>query len=105
MTKETKKEIVIDSNIRFRVSVFRSNKAVYAQIIDDNTGYTVSSASSLKNNEKKTPSEVAMVVGETLGKDAVEKGIEKVVFDRGVYRYHGRVKVLAEGLRKAGLKF
>ena len=105
MTKETKKEIKVDSNIRFRVSIFRSNKAIYAQVIDDNNGVTIASASSLKNKEKKTPSEIATLVGETLGKDAAEKNIKKIVFDRGVYRYHGRVKALAEGLRKAGLEF
>ena len=59
----------------------------------------------MKIKEKKTPSEIASHVGETLGKDALAKKIDKVVFDRGAYRYHGRVKALAEGMRKAGLKF
>lgn len=114
MTKEIKKaesrtetsgKYKIDSNIRYRVSVFRSNKAIYAQIIDDNTGTTIASASSLTIKEKKTPCEIATLVGETLGKDAVGKKINKIAFDRGKYRYHGRVKALAEGLRKAGLDF
>jgi len=105
MTKETKKITKIDSNIRYRVSVLRSNKAIYAQIIDDLQGTTIASASSLKIDEKKNPSEMATFVGETLGKDALKKNIVKVTFDRGAYRYHGRVKALAEGLRKAGLEF
>ena len=105
MTKETKKIIKIDSNIRYRVSVLRSNKAIYAQIIDDRAGSTVASASSLTVKEKKNPSEMAMLVGETLGKEALGKKIVKITFDRGSYRYHGRVKALAEGLRKAGLIF
>lgn len=106
MTKETiKKEIKIDHDTRYRVSAFRSNKFIYAQIIDDKSGNTIDSASSLGVKEKKTPCEIAVMVGETLGKSALDKGIKKIVFDRGSYRYHGRVKALAEGLRKAGLNF
>lgn len=105
MTKETTKKIKIDLNTRFRVSVCRSNKSIYAQIIDDISGTTIASASSLKIKEENTPSKMATLVGEKLGKDAKEKGIDKITFDRGAYRYHGRVKALAEGLRSAGLKF
>jgi len=105
MKNETKKIIKIDPDTRYRVSVFRSNKTIYAQIIDDKQGITIANASSLKIKDKKTPSEIASLVGETLGKDAIEKKIDKVTYDRGKYRYHGRVKALAEGLRKAGLNF
>jgi len=106
MTEKTIKKIVkIDPNTRYRVSVFRSNNGMSAQIIDDAEGMTILSASSIKMKEKKTPSEIATLVGETLGKEALAMKIEMIVFDRGKYRYHGRVKALAEGLRKAGLKF
>ena len=105
MKNETKTITKIDPNTRYRVSVFRSNKGMSAQIIDDSKGITIESASSLKIKEKKTPSEIATLIGENLGKDALARKIDKVVFDRGKYRYHGRVKALAEGLRKAGLTF
>ena len=105
MQKETKSNIKIDSNIRYRVSVFRSNKAIYADIIDDKIGKTIASASSLKIKEKKTPIEKATIVGESLGKSANTLNVNKISFDRGKYRYHGRVKALTEGMRKAGLEF
>jgi len=105
MKNEIKKIVKIDSNTRYRVSIFRSNKTMSAQIIDDATGNTITSASSLKIKDKKNPSEIATIVGETLGKEALALKIEKIVFDRGKYRYHGRVKAIAEGLRKAGLIF
>lgn len=90
-----------------RLNVFRSAKNIYAQIIDDEKGVTLAAASSLDkeftgNGGNK---EAASKVGETIAKRAAEKGIEKVVFDRGGYLYHGRVKELAEGARKGGLKF
>lgn len=105
MTKETKKEIKIDSDTRYRVSIFRSNNDIYAQIIDDAAGVTLVSASSKEIKEKKTPVESAIIVGESLAKKASSIKIVKVYFDRGRYQYHGRVKALAEGLRKGGLNF
>jgi len=105
MTKETKNAIKVDTNTRYRLSIFRSNKAIYAQIVDDKSGVTIGSASSLKIKEKKSASEKAVLVGETLAKLAGELKIKKITYDRGPYRYHGQVKALAEGMRKAGLDF
>lgn len=95
---------------RPRLSVFRSLKHIYAQIIDDKRGHTLASASSievLKNlKEKKLKKkEIAYEVGKLLAKKAKKIGIKKIVFDRGPYKYHGRVKALAEGARKEGLEF
>jgi large subunit ribosomal protein L18 len=89
---------------RPRLSVFRSNKQIYAQIINDLTGNTLVSASSL-GMEAMPKKEQAAKVGELLGKKAVEAGITQVVFDRNGYLYHGRVKELADGARNGGLKF
>ncbi len=89
---------------RPRLSVFRSNKRIYAQIIDDSEGKTVVSASSHKVKAKKK-AEAAEKVGELIAKEAKKAGIEKVIFDKGPYNYHGRVKALAEAARKGGLKF
>lgn len=89
---------------RPRLSVFRSNKQIYAQVIDDTTGRTLVSASSLKITEG-TKKEVATQVGVAVAKAAQEAGISQVVFDRNGYLYHGRVRELAEGARSAGLKF
>ena len=88
-----------------RLSVFRSNKYIYAQIVDDQKGKTLVAA-----NEKETKNEgnktlKANALGKALAKKAKEKKINKVVFDRGSYRYHGRVKAFAEGAREGGLKF
>lgn len=93
-----------------RFNVFRSNSNIYVQIIDDDKRVTLVSASSLdpdvKNNVKSTGNkEAAHKVGELAAKRALEKGIEEVVFDRGGYIYHGRVKEVAEAAREAGLKF
>lgn len=91
---------------RPRLSVFRSAKNIYAQIINDATGTTLVSASSVeKDFGLGGNKEAAEKVGELIGKRALEKGIEAVVFDRGGYLYHGRVQKLAEGARKSGLKF
>jgi len=102
---------------RPRVSVFRSHKHIYAQIINDVEGHTLVALSSLspevrtKVEELKSKGEikgkvdVARLVGRMLAEKAKEKGITKVVFDRGGYKYHGRVKALAEGLREGGLEF
>lgn len=89
---------------RPRLSVFRSNKAIYAQLIDDDKGITLVSAREKKLG-KKTKIERAQEVGKILAERALKKKIKTVVFDRGQYRYHGRVKALAESARKGGLKF
>ena len=89
-----------------RLSVFRSNKEIYAQLIDDVNGVTLLAASSReKEIEKGTNVEVATAVGKLVAEKALKAGIEKVTFDRGGYLYHGRIKSLAEGARAAGLKF
>lgn len=90
---------------RPRLAVFRSNKHIYAQIIDDTIGHTLVAASTLEINEPGTKTERSYKCGELLAKRALEKGIEKVAFDRNGYKYHGRVKALAEGARAGGLKF
>jgi large subunit ribosomal protein L18 len=92
---------------RPRLCVFRSNKHTYAQLIDDEKGHTIVSASDLelKGVEKMTKVQKAKEVGKLIAKKAKEKNIEKIVFDRAGYKYHGRVKALAEGAREGGLKF
>ncbi|MEC1424396.1 50S ribosomal protein L18 [Bacillus subtilis] len=93
---------------RPRLNVFRSNKHIYAQIIDDVNGVTLASASTLDkdlNVESTGDTSAANKVGELVAKRAAEKGISDVVFDRGGYLYHGRVKALADAAREAGLKF
>ena len=89
---------------RPRMSVFRSNKAIYVQLIDDLAGTTLCSASS-KGIAEGTKVEIAAKVGEAVAKKALEMGITEVVFDRNGYLFHGRVKSLADAARKAGLKF
>ncbi len=88
-----------------RVSVFRSNKAIYAQIIDDNAGHTLVAASSGDLKEGGNAVSHSKEVGLKLAEKAKAAGIEKVVFDRSGYKYHGRIKALAEGAREGGLKF
>ena len=88
-----------------RLTVFRSNKEIYAQVIDDLSGKTLAAASSLKLTEKITKKEEAAKVGELVAKQAQDAGITAVVFDRNGYLYHGRVKELAEAARKGGLNF
>jgi len=91
-----------------RLSVFRSNTDIYAQIIDDVNGVTLAAASSKEKSiagQKLTKSEKSKLVGETIAKKAVELGLSEVIFDRGGYLYHGRVKNVADGAREAGLKF
>lgn len=88
-----------------RLTVFRSNKQIYAQVVDDLTGRTLASASSLKIEEKLPKKEIASKVGEIIAQNAREAGIEKVAFDRNGYLYHGRIKELADAARKGGLKF
>ncbi len=90
-----------------RLSVFKSNKEIYAQLIDDNEGKTLASISSRDKsvNAKGTKVEVAAEVGKALAEKAKSAGIETVVFDRNGFVYHGRVKALADGAREGGLKF
>ncbi|MBR5392925.1 MAG: 50S ribosomal protein L18 [Prevotella sp.] len=112
-TKKVERRIKIKFRIRKsvngtaerpRLSVFRSNKQIYAQIINDLTGNTLVSASSL-GMETMPKKEQAAKVGELVAKKALEAGITQVVFDRNGYLYHGRVQELADGARKGGLKF
>lgn len=93
------------SACRPRMTVFRSNKQIYVQLIDDLTGKTLLSASSLALKDLDGNKEQAAKVGEELAKKALEAGITQVVFDRNGYLYHGRVKELADAARKGGLKF
>lgn len=89
-----------------RLSVFRSNKEIYAQLIDDVSGVTLLAASSReKEIGKGTNVEVAAAVGKLVAEKALKAGIDTITFDRGGYLYHGRIKSLAEGARAAGLKF
>ncbi len=92
---------------RPRLCVFRSNKHIYAQLIDDEKGKTLFSANDiqLKSEKKLVKTERAREVGKLIAKKALERGIRKVVFDRGGYKYHGRIRALAEGSREGGLKF
>lgn len=88
-----------------RLTVYRSNNHIFAQIIDDIKAATLVSASDIKNIEKITNKESARKVGKSIGEAAIKKGIKKVVFDRNGNMYHGRVKELADGAREAGLLF
>jgi len=101
---------------RPRLSIHRSTKHISAQVIDDIKGHTVASASSLEKairgaagtkpeGKKASKSDLSRIVGEAVAKRALEKGVKAVVFDRGSFRYHGRVRALAEAARKAGLQF
>ncbi|MDD3534558.1 MAG: 50S ribosomal protein L18 [Candidatus Cloacimonetes bacterium] len=94
---------------RPRLAVFRSIKHIYAQIIDDSKGITLvsmsSKAKSFEAGDAKSKTEISAVVGEKLGEKALAAGIKRIAFDRAGYKYHGRVKALADGARKAGLEF
>ena len=120
MRRETKKEtrkrrhqriraVIYGRAGRPRLSVFKSLKHIYAQIIDDEKGKTLVSASEqeLSKSARSTGKKIekAEEIGKLIAKKALEKKIEKVVFDRGSFRYHGRIKALAEGARQGGLKF
>ena len=96
------------SKDRYRLSVSRSAKNISAQIIDDAKNITLVSASSIDKEikeQKKNKSELSTIVAEMLAKKANEKNIKKIYFDRGIYKYHGRVKIFAETLRKNGMEF
>ena len=94
---------------RFRLSISRSAKNIFAQIIDDSKNITLLSASSIekdvKSGSKINKTELSKIVAEKLAKKAQDKKIKKIFFDRGVYKYHGRIKVFAETLRKNGMEF
>lgn len=90
---------------RPRVSVFKSNKGIYVQLIDDINGRTLASASTKDLGKDKLNVDIAKEVGQKLAENAKNAGIESVVFDRSGYQYHGRVKSLADGAREGGLKF
>jgi large subunit ribosomal protein L18 len=92
------------ANGRTRQSGFRSSKNIYAQVIDDARGVTLAAASSLEG-EKGSDKDAAALVGKLVAERALEKGVKDVVFDRGGYIYHGRVKALADAAREAGLSF
>ncbi len=99
----------VASKDRFRLSIFRSLKNISAQIIDDRKNITLLAASSIekdiKSKSKINKSELSKIVAEKLAKKAQEKKITKIFFDRGVYKYHGRIKIFAETLRKNGMEF
>ena len=91
---------------RNRLSVFRSNNHLYAQLIDDNNGITIASSSSLEKSikdKKLQRKEIAELIGKNIAKKIISKGIDKVAFDRGKYKYHGLIKILAEAARSEGL--
>lgn len=114
MVKKESRRLKIKARVRGKISgtaerprltVFRSNKQIYAQVIDDVAGRTIASASSIKLEATGTKQEIAALVGTAVAKAAIAAGVEAVVFDRNGYLYHGRVKQLAEAAREAGLKF
>tara|TARA_B100000900_G_C20598210_1_gene724323 strand:- start:1361 stop:1693 length:333 start_codon:yes stop_codon:yes gene_type:complete len=93
---------------RKRLTVFRSNNHIYAQLIDDANGTTLASCSSLEKSIKEknlSRKEIAQIIGENIAKKIISKGIDKVAFDRGKYKYHGLIKILAEAARVEGLNF
>jgi len=97
---------IVGTQVRPRLSVFRSAKHISAQLIDDTAGKTLASASDKNvSAEGKKPLEVAALVGSEVAKKATEAGVKTVVFDRGSYKYHGRVKALADAARTGGLEF
>jgi len=105
-----RRTVLARSGGRPRLSVFRSSKQIYAQVIDDEQGRTIASASSLEKTLRESLKtganvEAAKRVGKELAERAKKAGVDKVVFDRGSYLYHGRVKALAEGAREGGLDF
>lgn len=121
MTKKTRAESRLKRHVRVRkniagtmdrprICVFRSLAEIYAQVIDDEAGHTLVSASTVDHELREKvkglkKTDQARLVGELVGKRAIDKGIKQVIFDRGGFRYIGRVKALAEGARKAGLDF
>ncbi len=115
MTSRQKRQVRVRKKIkgtpeRLRLNVFRSNKHIYAQLVEDLAGKVIASSSTMTQTLKSSAAKLsktdaATKVGEELGKIAKEKGVEKIVFDRGGYLYHGRVKALADGVRSVGINF
>ena len=105
------RRFLIGNEARPRLSVYRSNKHIYAQVIDDNAQTTICAASTIdkelkeKSNQLSSDCKTSSIVGRLLAKRAIKKGIKQVIFDRGGKIYHGRVKALAEAAREAGLNF
>jgi large subunit ribosomal protein L18 len=107
-TQRVRRTLAKNAGGRPRLSVFRSSKHIYAQVIDDAKGHTLAAASSLEKELKATlktgaDKAAASAVGKLLAERAKKAGVDKVVFDRGGYRYHGRIKALADGAREGGL--
>jgi len=96
---------IVGTSERPRLSVFKSNKAIYAQLIDDASGTTLTASNSIELDVKNNTIEHSKSVGSKLAEKAIAAGINSVVFDRGGYQYHGQIKALAEGAREGGLKF
>ena len=102
------RKIVSGTDAQPRLAVYRSNKEIYAQLVNDVTGVTIAASSSRDkdlSSKKGTKTEIANLVGKSVAEKAIKAGVSVVSFDRGGYLYHGRVKSLAEGAREAGLKF
>jgi large subunit ribosomal protein L18 len=106
MTENKKKiKLVINPDERYRASIFRSNKSISVQIVDDKVGNTLTFAATSEIKERKKPTELAFLAGKLLAEKAKKMNLQKICFDRGKYRYHGRVKAIAEGMRDGGLIF
>lgn len=110
--QRVRRKIKQTCNASFRLAVFKSNSNIYAQIVDDNVGTTVASASTLDaevlkvlGSKKSANIHAAAVVGEIIGQRALHKGLSVIVFDRSGYKYHGKIKALADAARAVGLKF
>ena len=104
--KRIRKKLKKVNSERFRLTVFKSSRNISAQIIDDKSNKTLISATSIKEkNTNKNKTDLSLLVAERLSKKAIEKKITRVYFDRGGYKYHGRIKIFAEALRKGGLVF
>lgn len=108
--RRTRHAVKSKANGKMRLSVFRSNEHIYAQVIDDTKGLTLASASTVDKELKKdlkstASSEAAVKVGELVAKRAIEAGVKEVFFDRGRFIYHGRIQALADAARSGGLKF
>lgn len=105
MRKARIRSKISGTEMRPRLSIFRSNTGIYAQIIDDVKMCTITSSSHLEIKAKGTKSEIAMSVGSDLASKALKSGVKAVVFDRGGFKYHGRIKALADAAREGGLEF
>ena len=105
LKRATKNRSKIKMQDIHRLTIFRSSNHIYAQVIDDDRGHTLAAATSLEMKRDDTKTDVAKAVGEKIAKSALSAGITKVVFDRGGYKYHGRVKALADAARSEGLNF